>query len=690
MMPTPWQHFHARAMALLSLAALTPLSQGYQLFDTAPTSLPAACGNALAVNISCDQLFSASYIAGGGYVSVAALDDVCSTNCTNSLLSFQADVDAACGNTTYTFPGNVSQTVQNFVDPLVWALEAACITSQSTYCLPAVVAGNVSACSPCMYQYEAAMLDSPYGQVRYSPDTYSSLLSSCGVAASNYPFTDTAVATVVPSATATVSAMATATCSSYYTVESGDTCQSIATAHSISTARFVIDNNLSTLNCSVQVGQQVCLGAECALYQVQANDTCASILQNQTFYRVQLTSWNPTLWTDCGNLDSMVGEFICISPPGTSSWVTPSTNITTSWNVSWVIPPTAFTTLPAQPSTFPVFNTSAIAWPVTTIIPAVQNVTWNETLVPLFVNLTQYCPITEDDYSNGWTISDLPESCEDLLDEYCDPPANATMPASTVLPATCSPAYYTVSGTTATGSSTSASTAPEQTGIAANCDAYYVVQKNDTCASIVAAFGNFTLTQFYSWNPAVGSSCADLDAGYAVCIGTTSSTSASSQTGTATTTTLSGTLEPSTDPQCTKYHKVVEGDNCVSIEAEYDITAAEFLAWNPTVGATCESLWLGYLVCVDAPYTTTSSATPAATSTSTATSTVTSSVPAVEPSTVADCTEYHLVVDGDDCETIEAQYDITAAEFNEWNPYVGTGCESLWLGYYVCVDAPSS
>ena len=297
MMPTSQQQFHARAAALLTLAAVTPLAQTYQLFDTAPTSLPTACGNALAGNITCDQLFSASYIAGGGYVSVAALEDACSTNCTHSLRSFQADVDAACGNTTYTFPGNVSQTVQNFLEPLVWALEAACLTSNSIYCLPAVVAGNVSACSPCMYKYEAAMLDSPYGQVRYSPDTYASLLSSCGAAASSYPFTDTAVATVLPAATATatVSATTTATCASYYTVESGDTCQSIATAHSISTARFVIDNNLSTLNCSVPVGQSVCLGAECALYEVQANDTCSSILQHQTFYQVQLTSWNPSV-----------------------------------------------------------------------------------------------------------------------------------------------------------------------------------------------------------------------------------------------------------------------------------------------------------------------------------------------------------------------------------------------------------
>jgi hypothetical protein len=138
-------------------------------------------------------------------------------------------------------------------------------------------------------------LNSPYGQVRYSPDSYSSLLFSCGVNSATYSFTDTGYTTPSPTARGTNSASATSTFSSHYTVQSRDTCQSIATANSISTARFIDDNNLSTLDCSVKVGQQVCLGAKCALYEVKSNDTCSSILQNQTFYQVQLTSWNPSV-----------------------------------------------------------------------------------------------------------------------------------------------------------------------------------------------------------------------------------------------------------------------------------------------------------------------------------------------------------------------------------------------------------
>lgn len=55
-----------------------------------------------------------------------------------------------------------------------------------------------------------------------------------------------------------------------------------------------------------------------------------------------------------------------------------------------------------------------------------------------------------------------------------------------------------------------------------------------------------------------------------------------SVTGTATANaTTSATAEPSTDANCTKYHKVVDGDSCASIEKKYGITAAEVSAPFP-------------------------------------------------------------------------------------------------------------
>ncbi|PCH00308.1 Peptidoglycan-binding Lysin subgroup [Penicillium occitanis (nom. inval.)] len=59
---------------------------------------------------------------------------------------------------------------------------------------------------------------------------------------------------------------------------------------------------------------------------------------------------------------------------------------------------------------------------------------------------------------------------------------------------------------------------PIQSGIANNCDKYYKVVPDDTCVGVAYQHG-ITLSQFYSWNPAVGYNCQVLLAGYYVCVG---------------------------------------------------------------------------------------------------------------------------------------------------------------------------
>ena len=58
-----------------------------------------------------------------------------------------------------------------------------------------------------------------------------------------------------------------------------------------------------------------------------------------------------------------------------------------------------------------------------------------------------------------------------------------------------------------------------------------------------------------------------------------------------------------------------------------------------------------------------------------------------QPGAICACKTWHKVAKGDDCVTMEKQYGISAANFNKWNPQVGTTCSTLWLGYYVCVGA---
>ncbi|CAK7233345.1 hypothetical protein SCUCBS95973_008563 [Sporothrix curviconia] len=110
---------------------------------------------------------------------------------------------------------------------------------------------------------------------------------------------------------------------------------------------------------------------------------------------------------------------------------------------------------------------------------------------------------------------------------------------------------------------------PTQSGLAASCTNFYLVASSDTCSTIEGRF-NITAAEFAAWNPAVGTTCSNLLPSYYIGIA----------------------------PNCDNYYPVVPGDHCSTIEDRYNITAAEFAAWNLAVGADCASLFPGYDVCV--------------------------------------------------------------------------------------------
>lgn len=218
---------------------------------------------------------------------------------------------------------------------------------------------------------------------------------------------------------------------------------------------------------------------------------------------------------------------------------------------------------------------------------------------------------------------------------------------------------------------------PEQPGLVSNCNNYYKVVSGDTCQGIVDRYGTFTLADFYTWNPAIGSSCSTLFVGYYVCVGvpgtpTTKSTS-TSPTPTGPSPTQTGIIST-----CTKYYQAVSGDSCSSISNSFGtFTVAQFEAWNPAVGSSCTTLFVGYYYCVAIPGTpTTRSATPSPTS---------SGPQPQQPGIVSSCNKYYLVKSGDSCNAIETSQGITAAHFFAWNTGVKSDCSNLLLGYYVCV-----
>lgn len=58
---------------------------------------------------------------------------------------------------------------------------------------------------------------------------------------------------------------------------------------------------------------------------------------------------------------------------------------------------------------------------------------------------------------------------------------------------------------------------PIQTDMVSDCDEFYKVQENDICSGIASDF-DISLSGFYAWNPAVGSTCAYLELNVYVCV----------------------------------------------------------------------------------------------------------------------------------------------------------------------------
>ena len=96
--------------------------------------------------------------------------------------------------------------------------------------------------------------------------------------------------------------------------------------------------------------------------------------------------------------------------------------------------------------------------------------------------------------------------------------AKATATAASTMVSTTAPgAAMTRGASTASGAAVSTPT-PFQAGMVANCTSFYQVVANDTCSGIATTQG-ISLSDFYTWNPAVGSSCGLLDVGNNVCVG---------------------------------------------------------------------------------------------------------------------------------------------------------------------------
>ncbi|PKX91129.1 LysM peptidoglycan-binding domain-containing protein [Aspergillus novofumigatus IBT 16806] len=198
----------------------------------------------------------------------------------------------------------------------------------------------------------------------------------------------------------------------------------------------------------------------------------------------------------------------------------------------------------------------------------------------------------------------------------------------------------------------------------------YKVQANDTCASIASAYSISVVDIFTTVYPTT----------IAGVTGTKTDQYATS------TVTPDGPTASGTTTECGKYHKVVAGDTCEQISLQYSITTALFMAINPSIGQDCSSLPPGVYYCVF-PMQDWNSTAPNANTTTT--STYVTPPTATPTGTTQYCYLWHVVVNGDQCSTLEAVYGISFSQLQTWNPQVNADCTNLLLGEAYCVKGDS-
>ncbi|KAJ5650265.1 uncharacterized protein N7484_003988 [Penicillium longicatenatum] len=205
-------------------------------------------------------------------------------------------------------------------------------------------------CNDCALDHMTNIVNSPWGQQLLSPAAVSSRISRCSATAS-YSVTYTASSTPTSTSTAIATAGDNVRCNvtdpswnTYVVPSANTTCVDISTIANVSTPALESINALGS-DCSyLTKGQTLCLPDVCDIYKVSSNDTCTSILGKlrQQISTPTFRSWNPSINSACSNLQALEGEYICLSPPGTT--VIPNSFALKAVTTAALVPDNAVTT----------------------------------------------------------------------------------------------------------------------------------------------------------------------------------------------------------------------------------------------------------------------------------------------------------------------------------------------------------
>ncbi|KAL4907646.1 hypothetical protein BDW74DRAFT_111458 [Aspergillus multicolor] len=160
---------------------------------------------------------------------------------------------------------------------------------------------------------------------------------------------------------------------------------------------------------------------------------------------------------------------------------------------------------------------------------------------------------------------------------------------------------------------------------------------------------------------------------------------------------------PGQPDYCNKWHKVVMGDTCDTIQARYSVWCSydQLLEWNPSLAEDCDYPFIDWWVCVGIiPRTTLSFDYPTGynngsipeptvhTPTQDPTNLPVWTASPTQAGLATGCQGYYQAEKGNTCLSILKQYYyLTEKELHEWNPALKDDCSGIFAGYYYCVAA---
>jgi LysM repeat protein len=292
--------------------------------------------------------------------------------------------------------------------------------------------------------------------------------------------------------------------------------------------------------------------------------------------------------------------------------------------------------------------------------------------------------LTHTQKSFAWNPS-IGTDCSGLYVYYwvcvgIQPQTSLSLPYSTGNATVSIPPYFTWTPTQPPTDAPMFKPMPTAGALPSNCGAYVQARSGDTCRSILATYTFVTQAQFLSWHPFLNGNCDGLWEGYWYCV---MAFDWADLPMPPTVTTRPSPVETGAAADCRAWYFATGRDDCAFIASIFGtFSEADFVRWNPAVGAGCAAIKSDTYYCVGVPGTPTSRTTTVAEPAPTP--------PEERPTQegiAANCGRYWLVSRTDTCASIAAHNGVSLDNLAAWNPALGaaTGCGGLKPDFYVCV-----